>query len=80
MTGIKPDLAIFSISLTFFEIGLFPDMKPAGGMTRKVEEALKISKIGMNVFFVNGNKPERILKAVRNRKFEGTLFRGKRNV
>ena len=34
----------------------------------------------MNVFFVNGNKPERILKAVRDRKFEGTLFRGKRNV
>ncbi len=55
-------------------------MDVTGGMTRKVEEALKISKIGMNVFFVNGNKPERILKAVRNRKFEGTLFRGKRNV
>jgi isopentenyl phosphate kinase len=55
-------------------------MDVTGGMTRKVEEALKISKIGMNVFFVNGNKPERILKAVRNRKFKGTLFRGKRNV
>ena len=51
-----------------------------GGMTRKVEEASKISKIGMNVFFVNGNKPERIVKAVKNRKFEGTLFKGKRNV
>jgi isopentenyl phosphate kinase len=50
-----------------------------GGMTRKVEEASKISKMGMNVFFVNGNKPERIVKAVKNRKFEGTLFRGKRN-
>jgi isopentenyl phosphate kinase len=36
--------------------------------------------MGMSVFFVNGNKPERIVKAVRNRKFEGTLFRGKRNV
>ena len=55
-------------------------MDVTGGMTRKVEEALKISKIGMNVFFVNGNKPERILKAIRNRKFKGTLFRGKRNV
>ena len=55
-------------------------MDVTGGMTRKVEEALKIAKIGMNVFFVNGNKPERILKAVRDRKFEGTLFRGKRNV
>ncbi|MFB5605577.1 MAG: isopentenyl phosphate kinase [Nitrosarchaeum sp.] len=48
-----------------------------GGMTRKVEEAIKIAKIGMDVFFVNGNKPERIVKAVKNRKFEGTIFRGK---
>ena len=55
-------------------------MDVTGGMTRKVEEASKISKMGVSVFFVNGNKPERILKAVRNRKFEGTLFRGKRNV
>lgn len=55
-------------------------MDVTGGMTRKVEEASKISKIGMNVFFVNGNKPERIVKAVKNKKFEGTLFRGKRNV
>ncbi|MEK0338760.1 MAG: isopentenyl phosphate kinase [Nitrosopumilus sp.] len=51
-----------------------------GGMIRKVEEALKISKMGMDVFFVNGNKSERIVKAVKNRKFEGTLFRGKGNV
>ena len=56
------------------------NMDVTGGMTRKVEEATNISKIGMNVFFVNGNKPERIVKAVKNRKFEGTLFRGKRNV
>jgi len=55
-------------------------MDVTGGMTRKVEEASKISKMGVSVFFVNGNKPERILKAVRNRKFKGTLFRGKRNV
>ena len=55
-------------------------MDVTGGMTRKVEEALNISKMGINVFFVNGNKSERIVKAVKNRKFEGTLFRGKRNV
>ena len=55
-------------------------MDVTGGMTRKVEEATKIAKMGMNVFFVNGNKPERIVKAVKNRKYEGTLFRGKRNV
>ena len=55
-------------------------MDVTGGMTRKVEEASKIAKIGLDVFFVNGNKPERIVKAVKNRTFEGTLFRGKRNV
>lgn len=46
-----------------------------GGMTRKVEEATRIAKMGVKVFFVNGNKPERIVKAVKNRKFEGTLFK-----
>ncbi|MFQ5572767.1 MAG: isopentenyl phosphate kinase [Nitrosopumilaceae archaeon] len=47
-----------------------------GGMKRKVEEATKISKKGMNVFFVNGNKPERIIDAVKRKKFQGTLFKG----
>ena len=56
------------------------EMDVTGGMTRKVEEALKISKMKMNVFFVNGNKPERIVKAIKNGKFEGTMFRGRRNV
>ncbi|MBS1268961.1 MAG: Glutamate 5-kinase [Nitrosopumilus sp.] len=55
-------------------------MDVTGGMTRKVEEATKIAKMGMNVFFVNGNKPERIVKAIKNKTFEGTLFKGKRNV
>ena len=50
-----------------------------GGMTRKVQEATNISKMGINVFFVNGNKPERIVKAIKNRKLEGTLFKGKKN-
>lgn len=54
-------------------------MDVTGGMTRKVEEATKISKMGLNVFFVNGNKPERIVKAIKNKKFDGTLIRGKRN-
>jgi isopentenyl phosphate kinase len=54
-------------------------MDVTGGMTRKVQEAKKISKMGMNVFFVNGNKPERIVKAIKNGKLEGTLFRGKKN-
>jgi isopentenyl phosphate kinase len=55
-------------------------MDVTGGMTRKIEEATNITKLGMNVFFVNGNKPERIVKAIKNKKYEGTLFRGKRNV
>ena len=55
-------------------------MDVTGGMTRKVKEAINISKMKMNVFFVNGNKPERIVRAVKNKEFEGTLFRGKRNV
>lgn len=54
-------------------------MDVTGGMTRKVEEASKIAKMGMNVFFVNGNKPDRIVKAVKNRKYEGTLFKRKKN-
>ncbi len=55
-------------------------MDVTGGMMRKVDEASIIAKSGMNVFFVNGNKPERIVKAVKNNKYEGTLFRGKKNV
>ena len=50
-------------------------MDVTGGMTRKIEEASKISKMGLKVFFVNGNKPERIVNAVNKKKFEGTLFR-----
>ncbi len=52
-------------------------MDVTGGMSRKVEEASKISKMGMNVFFVNGNKPERIVEAVKRKKFHGTLFKGR---
>ncbi len=50
-------------------------MDVTGGMKRKVEEATRISKMGLDVFFVNGNKPERITNAVKG-KFEGTIFRG----
>ncbi len=46
-----------------------------GGMKRKVDEASKISKKGLQVFFVNGNKPQRIIDAVKGKKFHGTLFR-----
>ena len=50
-------------------------MDVTGGMTRKITEAAKMSKSGLKVFFVNGNKPQRIVNAVSGKKFEGTLFR-----
>ena len=46
-----------------------------GGMTRKITEATNMSKSGLKVFFVNGNKPKRILDAISGKKFEGTIFR-----
>src|SRR5689334_9380666 len=51
-------------------------MDVTGGMTRKIKEATMISKNGVNVFLVNGNKPERIVNAIKGKKFEGTVFRG----
>jgi isopentenyl phosphate kinase len=51
-------------------------MDVTGGMKRKVQEATRISKMGLKVFFVNGNKPERITDAIQKNKFEGTMFRG----
>ncbi len=51
-------------------------MDVTGGMKRKVQEATRISKMGLEVFFANGNKPERIVSAIQKNKFEGTLFRG----
>jgi isopentenyl phosphate kinase len=51
-------------------------MDVTGGMTRKIKEAIMISKGGVNVFLVNGNKPERIVNAIKGKKFEGTVFRG----
>ena len=50
-------------------------MNVTGGMTRKITEASKMAKAGMKVFFVNGNKPQRIFDAVSGKKFEGTVFR-----
>ncbi len=47
-----------------------------GGMSRKIQEAKLISKYKINVFFVNGNKPERIVSAIKGKNFEGTMFRG----
>jgi isopentenyl phosphate kinase len=51
-------------------------MDITGGMARKIKEAMMISKGGIDVFLVNGNKPERIVNAIKGKKFEGTVFRG----
>ena len=51
-------------------------MDVTGGMARKIKEAMMISKGGIDVFLVNGNKPERIVNAIKGKKFEGTIFRG----
>ena len=49
-----------------------------GGMMRKVMEAKKISSMGTDVYFVNGNKPDRITAAARGGKFPCTKFGGKK--
>ncbi len=51
-----------------------------GGMLRKVHEALKISKLGLNVWLVNGLRPARIAKILRNEKTEGTVIKGKKGI
>jgi len=51
-----------------------------GGMVRKVREALKISKLGLDVWLVNGLKPERIAKILHNEKPEGTVIKGKKGI
>jgi len=51
-------------------------MDVTGGMSRKIKEAMSISKDGIDVLFVNGNRPERIVNAINGKGFEGTLFRG----
>ncbi len=49
-----------------------------GGMRRKVREALKISRLGLDVWIVNGLRPERVKKILNDEKAEGTVIKGKR--
>lgn len=51
-------------------------MDVTGGMSRKIKEAIDMSKSGTNVFFVNGKAPQRIVNAINDKEFEGTIFRG----
>lgn len=49
-----------------------------GGMSRKIREAFKIARMGIDVLMVNGLKPERIAAALNSKKVEGTIVRGVR--
>jgi isopentenyl phosphate kinase len=49
-----------------------------GGIRRKLEIACKISSLGTDVFFVNGFKPDIVLKALNGLHDVGTCIRGKR--
>lgn len=49
-----------------------------GGITRKLKIASKISKLGTDVFFVNGLKPNAVLKALNGVRGMGTCMRGRR--
>ncbi len=51
-----------------------PDV--TGGMARKVGEAERMARAGLDVFFVNGNRPRRITDAASGAAFRGTMFRG----
>lgn len=47
-----------------------------GGMRLKFETAIRISLLGIDVLFVNGNYEDRIVKAINGEKVKGTLFKG----
>jgi isopentenyl phosphate kinase len=49
-----------------------------GGITRKLKIALKISKLGTDVFFVNGLKPDVVFKALNGVIGMGTCMKGRR--
>jgi isopentenyl phosphate kinase len=46
-----------------------------GGMRRKVIEAFKIARSGIDVLMINGLKPERIIDALSGSDFEGTTIK-----
>jgi isopentenyl phosphate kinase len=45
-------------------------------MRRKVTEALKIARSGVDVLMLNGLNPERIINAISGSAFEGTTIKG----
>jgi len=53
-----------------------PGMDVTGGMARKLAESARIARAGIDVFIVNGNRPDRIADAARGARYRGTLIRG----
>lgn len=51
-------------------------MDVTGGMARKLIESARIARGGTDVFIVNGNAPDRIVDAVKRRRYNGTIIRG----
>ncbi len=52
-------------------------MDVTGGMKRKVREALKIARMGMDVCFVNGLHTDRVIDALKGYEVVGTIVRGR---
>ena len=46
-----------------------------GGMRRKVIEAFKIARSGIDVLMINGIRPERMINALSGSAFEGTIIK-----
>lgn len=49
-----------------------------GGIVFKIQEARRIAELGIDVYFVNGLKPERIVKALKGGEIRGSLIKGVR--
>ena len=49
-----------------------------GGMKRKMQEALKIADKGIDVIFINGLRPGNLKNVLTQKKFKGTVFKGKK--
>jgi isopentenyl phosphate kinase len=59
-------------------VGISKGYDVTGGITRKLKIALKISKLGTDVFFVNGLKPDVVFKALNGVIGMGTCMKGRR--
>ena len=48
-----------------------------GGMEGKLDEAVRIARIGIDIIFTNGLKKERLIKALKGKDPDGTLVKGR---